>query len=96
MERLAAYNFALFVAPFDKPETDEFRRRNLLSSERLNGQGFIGRSGYDGEEGPPSWGQTLPALHGRQWLLVGTVHALSLVRHRVIDDFHLLASMPMR
>jgi hypothetical protein len=55
--KLAIYNFGLFVAPYDSPEVEGFRLRepgNFLSAERSDG--FVGRSGYDGEEGPESWG----------------------------------------
>jgi hypothetical protein len=56
--KLAIYNFGLFVAPYGSPEIEGFRLRepaNFLAAETA--EGFIGRSGYDGEIGPESWGQ---------------------------------------
>ena len=56
--KLAIYNFGLFVTPYDTPAVEGFRLRepsNFLAAETA--QGFIGRSGYDGESGPESWGQ---------------------------------------
>jgi hypothetical protein len=55
--KLAIYNFGLFVASYDSAEVEGFRLRepvNFLAAETA--QGFIGRSGYDGEPGPESWG----------------------------------------
>ena len=55
--KLAIYNFGLFVAPYDSPEVEGFRLRepaNFLAAETA--KGFVGRSGYDGEPGPESWG----------------------------------------
>lgn len=56
--KLAIYNFGLFVASYDSPEVEGFRLRepvNFLAAETA--QGFIGRSGYDGDPGPESWGR---------------------------------------
>lgn len=56
--KLAIYNFGLFVASYDSSEVEGFRLRepvNFLAAETA--QGFIGRSGYDGDPGPESWGQ---------------------------------------
>ncbi|TZG34596.1 DUF3291 domain-containing protein [Agrobacterium sp. B1(2019)] len=55
--RLAIYNFGIQIAPYDDPRVAGFARReplNFLAAERS--EGFIARSGYDGEPGPPSWG----------------------------------------
>ncbi|PWV98033.1 uncharacterized protein DUF3291 [Hoeflea marina] len=54
---LAMYNFGLHVAAYDQPEVLGFRLReplNFAAAERA--AGFVGRSGYDGEAGPASWG----------------------------------------
>ncbi len=54
---LAMYNFGLHVAPYDAPEVQGFLRReplNFAAAEKASG--FVGRSGYDGEPGPESWG----------------------------------------
>lgn len=54
---LAMYNFGLHVADYDQPEVLGFRLReplNFAAAERASG--FVGRSGYDGEPGPASWG----------------------------------------
>jgi hypothetical protein len=55
---LAIYNFGLFVAPYESPAVEGFRLRepsNFLAAEQS--VGFITRSGYPDEPGPPSWGQ---------------------------------------
>ncbi|MGP4671947.1 DUF3291 domain-containing protein [Agrobacterium salinitolerans] len=55
---LAIYNFGIQIAPYDDPLVAGFSRReplNFLAAERS--EGFIARSGYDGEPGPPSWGE---------------------------------------
>ncbi|PHR22306.1 MAG: hypothetical protein COA37_11290 [Hoeflea sp.] len=54
---LAMYNFGQHVAPLDAPEVQGFLRReplNFAAAEMASG--FVGRSGYDGEPGPESWG----------------------------------------
>lgn len=54
---LAMYNFGLHVAPYDAPEVQGFLLReplNFTAAEKASG--FVGRSGYDGEPGPESWG----------------------------------------
>ncbi|MGJ8572534.1 MAG: DUF3291 domain-containing protein [Hoeflea sp.] len=51
------YNFGLHVASYDAPEVQGFVRReplNFAAAEKASG--FVGRSGYDGEPGPESWG----------------------------------------
>lgn len=56
--RLAIYNFGIQIAPYDDPRVAGFARReplNFQAAERS--EGFIARSGYDGEPGPPSWGE---------------------------------------
>lgn len=55
--RIAIYNFGIQIAPYNDPAVAGFARReplNFIAAERA--EGFIGRSGYDGEPGPPSWG----------------------------------------
>ena len=52
------YNFGLHVAEYDHPDVRGFRLReplNFAAAERA--AGFVGRSGYDGEPGPASWGE---------------------------------------
>ncbi len=52
------YNFGRHVADYDAPEVQGFLLRepfNFAAAERA--EGFVGRSGYDGEPGPKSWGQ---------------------------------------
>ncbi|AKI03275.1 protein of unknown function (DUF3291) [Hoeflea sp. IMCC20628] len=54
---LAIYNFGLHVAAYGAPEVQGFARReplNFAAAEKASG--FVGRSGYDGEPGPGSWG----------------------------------------
>jgi hypothetical protein len=56
--RLAIYNFGMFRERAEDPANQGFRDRerpNFVASERA--PGFIARSGYAGEPGPPSWGQ---------------------------------------
>ena len=52
------YNFGRHVADFDAPEVLGFRLREPLNfAAAESAVGFIGRSGYDGEPGPESWGE---------------------------------------
>ncbi|WP_417436561.1 DUF3291 domain-containing protein [Hoeflea sp.] len=54
---LAMYNFGLHVAAYDSPRVQGFLKReplNFAAAEKASG--FVGRSGYDGEPGPESWG----------------------------------------
>jgi len=54
---LAMYNFGLHVASYDAPEVQGFIRREPLNfAAAESASGFVGRSGYDGEPGPESWG----------------------------------------
>lgn len=54
---LAMYNFGLHVAAYDSPEVQGFLRREPLNfAAAENASGFVARSGYDGEQGPSSWG----------------------------------------
>jgi hypothetical protein len=59
---LAIYNFGLHVAPYGDPAVEGFIKRESLNFEAaIRAEGYIGRSGYDGEPGPASWGlQTFP------------------------------------
>ncbi|MCA2376652.1 DUF3291 domain-containing protein [Agrobacterium sp. 22-211-1] len=55
--RVAIYNFGIQIAAYDDPAVAGFARReplNFMAAERS--EGFIGRSGYEGEPGPTSWG----------------------------------------
>ena len=70
--RLAIYNFGLFVAPYESVQVEGFRLRepaNFLAAEQSHG--FVGRSGYDGDEGPDCWGsQVFPRFiegSGFEW-----------------------------
>ncbi|WP_312404974.1 DUF3291 domain-containing protein [Rhizobium sp.] len=70
--KLAIYNFGLFVASYDSPAVEGFRLRepaNFSAAECA--EGFIGRSGYEGEPGPESWGtQVFPRFingSGFEW-----------------------------
>lgn len=55
---LAIYNFGIHVETYDTASVQGFALRepfNFEAAERA--VGFIGRSGYDGEPGPESWGE---------------------------------------
>jgi len=54
---LALYNFGLHVDGYESPRVEGFRLREPLNFEAADrAEGFVGRSGYDGEPGPESWG----------------------------------------
>lgn len=56
--RLAVYTFNQFVAPYQSDRIRGFREAEpgtFLAIE--NAEGFVARSGYEGEEGPSSWGE---------------------------------------
>lgn len=58
MHRVALYTFGIFRRPSADPANDSFHARNdvnLAAAEQANG--FIARSGYDGDPGPASWGE---------------------------------------
>ncbi len=55
---LAIYNFGIHVDTYDTAPVQGFALRepfNFEAAERA--VGFVGRSGYDGEPGPESWGE---------------------------------------
>ena len=55
---LALYNFGLHVDDYDSPRVEGFRLREPLNFEAAKrAEGYVGRSGYDGEPGPASWGE---------------------------------------
>lgn len=55
---LVLYNFGIHVAPYGDPAIDGFIRREPFNFEAASrAEGFVGRSGYDGEPGPESWGR---------------------------------------
>jgi hypothetical protein len=55
---LAAYNFGLHVDDYESPRVEGFRLREPLNFEAARrAGGYVGRSGYDGEPGPESWGK---------------------------------------
>ena len=56
-KRLAIYNFNNFRHPSDHPTNAGFHDRNDLNFAAAEvSDGFIARSGYDGDPGPASWG----------------------------------------
>ncbi|QDG79237.1 DUF3291 domain-containing protein [Labrenzia sp. PHM005] len=71
--RLAVYTFNQFVAPFQSDAIKGFRDAEPGAFAAIeNANGFFARSGYDGEEGPESWGlQVFPKcwqnLNGDGW-----------------------------
>ncbi|WP_199823743.1 DUF3291 domain-containing protein [Labrenzia sp. OB1] len=55
---LAVYTFNQFVAPYQSEQIRGFREAEPGTFSTLEtSEGFIARSGYDGEEGPPTWGE---------------------------------------
>ncbi len=57
LHRVALYTFGIFRRPSADPANAGFHARNdanLAAAETA--QGFIARSGYAGDPGPPSWG----------------------------------------
>ncbi|MEQ1953913.1 DUF3291 domain-containing protein [Mesorhizobium yinganensis] len=70
--RLAIYNFGMFRQRADHPSIQGFHTRNdrnFATAEQSDG--FVARSGYAGEPGPPSWGEQIyPRFyidHGDGW-----------------------------
>ena len=64
-QRLALYTFGVFRARADDPVNDGFRARNDVNLNAVEiSEGFIARSGYEGDPGPESWGvQTYPRFY---------------------------------
>lgn len=70
---LALYTFGQFIEAADHPSNQGFHDRNdanLAAVDRAHG--LIGRSGYDDDPGPESWGpQVYPRFfrdrHGDEW-----------------------------
>lgn len=55
---LAVYTFNQFIAPYESQEIKGFRDLEPITFRTLEkSAGFIARSGYDGEDGPDSWGE---------------------------------------
>lgn len=55
---LAVYNFGLHLDDYESPLIEGFRLREPLNFEAASrADGFVGRSGYEGEAGPESWGE---------------------------------------
>jgi hypothetical protein len=55
--RIALYTFGIFAKPYADPANDSFHVRNEANLAAVEASaGFIARSGYDGDPGPPSWG----------------------------------------
>jgi len=58
LKRLAIYNFNNFRVPSAHPDNSGFHERNdpnFAVAEQSDG--FVARSGYDGDPGPDSWGE---------------------------------------
>jgi hypothetical protein len=56
--RLAVYKFNQFVAPYQSDTIKGFRDVEPgVFSTLERAEGFLGRSGYAGEDGPASWGE---------------------------------------
>ena len=61
----ALFTFGIFREPAEHPANDGFHLRNdpILSAVEES-DGFVARSGYDGEPGPASWGtQVYPEFY---------------------------------
>lgn len=56
--KLALFTFGIFIKPADDPANDEFHNRNdpILAELDAGVPGFLGRSGYEDEDGPLEWG----------------------------------------
>lgn len=55
---IALYNFGLHVAEHDDPAVAGFVLREPFNFEAARrADGYVGRSGYEGEPGPESWGR---------------------------------------
>lgn len=65
---LALYTFAIFEKPAEDPANDSFYTLNDRIIELVDqAPGLIGRSGYDDEPGPESWGTyVLPEFYKEQ------------------------------
>lgn len=63
--RLAIYNFNNFRTRSAEPGNDGFHEREPLNFRAAEkSEGFIARSGYDGDAGPASWGrQVFPRFY---------------------------------
>jgi hypothetical protein len=65
---VALYTFGVFRAPANDPANQGFHARNdrnLLAVQTA--EGFIARSGYDGDPGPQSWGvQVFPRFYAER------------------------------
>lgn len=63
--RLALYTFGIFRRPSADPVNDGFHARNDANLAAVEqSEGFIARSGYDGDPGPASWGaHRYPRFH---------------------------------
>lgn len=58
--RLSVYNFGVPKEDFDAPGFEGFLMREPINFEAAErAEGFIGRSGYDNEPGPASWGKQI-------------------------------------
>lgn len=55
---LALYTFGIFRRPSADPVNDSFHALNDINLAAVEiAEGFVARSGYDGDPGPASWGQ---------------------------------------
>ncbi|MBA5776563.1 DUF3291 domain-containing protein [Stappia sp. F7233] len=54
---VALYTFGIFARPSSDPVNDGFRELDPVNLRAVEvSDGFLGRSGYDGEPGPECWG----------------------------------------
>lgn len=58
--KLALYTFGMFIKPSEHPANEGFHRRNDPILEAVEkADGFLARSGYEGDPGPSSWGEQI-------------------------------------
>ena len=62
---VALYTFGVFRAPANDPANQGFHSRNDRNLQAVEAaEGFVARSGYDGDPGPESWGvQVFPRFY---------------------------------
>lgn len=57
-KRVALYTFGIFAEPSGSPANDSFVAREPANFRAVEmSEGFVARSGYDGDPGPASWGE---------------------------------------
>jgi hypothetical protein len=66
--RLALYTFGVFRARADDPINRGFHDRNDVNFRIFEiSDGFIARSGYEGDPGPECWGKLVYRRYGKIW-----------------------------